>query len=293
MHDIDKSLDIDHWLNSLRVSFSETAPDLLNLFEIYAAEAKFGREFIGSDLAELKFGSKILEVGAGSLLLSCQLVREGYQVVALEPIGDGFSHFEKMRQHVLKYSKSKECAPEVLDLNAEALNVKDYFNFAFSINVMEHVNNVEAVLENVVNSLSIGAKYHFTCPNYIFPYEPHFNIPTFFSKNLTKILLYKKIYNNKKLPDPIGTWNSLNWINVIQIKRSVNRSAKQKVVFNNLILVLTFERVISDLIFAQRRSLFVRWVIVFLVHTRIHLIFRLVPSFLQPVIDCHVHKISE
>ena len=75
-------------------------------------------------------------------------------------------------------------------------------------------------LKTVGNSLVVGASYRFTCPNYLFPYEPHFNIPTLFSKQITEECLGTGYLAVTTVPDPAGTWKSLNWINVVQIKRS-------------------------------------------------------------------------
>src|SRR3546814_4374082 len=84
---------------------------------------------------------------------------------------------------------------------------------------MEHVNDVEQVIINVFNSLKENAYYDFTCPNYLFPYAPHFNIPTLFSKRLTEKVFRKHIYNNNKIPDHKDTWESLNWFSVTQISK--------------------------------------------------------------------------
>ena len=58
-------------------------PEMLSVFEIYAAEAMFGRRYISAEIDRLRPEAKILEIGAGSFLLSCQLVREGFKVTAL------------------------------------------------------------------------------------------------------------------------------------------------------------------------------------------------------------------
>ena len=174
------------------------------MFDTYAAEAIFGRQYIASDLGRLRNGARVLEIGAGSLLLGCQLVREGFEVSALEPTGAGFGHFERMRELVLREALAQGCCPRLIDLPAERLEVTGYFDFAFSVNVMEHVNDVTQVLEAVGRSLVEGAWYRFTCPNYLFPYEPHFNIPTAFSKGLTERILGRKIFASKRVPDPVG-----------------------------------------------------------------------------------------
>jgi len=283
---------IDEWLDELRSVFLEESPALLSLFDIYAGEALFGRRYIDQDLKRLPAGARVLEVGAGSLLLSCQLAQEGYQVTALEPVGAGFSHFERMRQIVLTSALSTGCCPKILNLPAEALDENACFCYAFSINVMEHVDSVERVLENVGRSLSQGAIYRFTCPNYLFPYEPHFNIPTLFSKRLTENFLRSRIYDNQTIPDPTGTWKSLNWINVFQVARLVRRLPWLTVGFNRRFFVSSLERVATDPSFASRRSGGVRRLLVALVALRIHHLFGFIPASLQPVMDCHIEKIA-
>lgn len=284
---------IESWLGVVRSQFFDATPELLALFDICAAEAAFGRRYIDSDLACVRPGGSILEVGAGSLLLSCQLMREGFDVTALEPVGEGFSHFDQMRQLVLVAAHSQGCCPNILDRPAEALDAVDRFEYVFSVNVMEHVNDVASVLEKVGKSLAVGASYRFTCPNYLFPYEPHFNIPTLFSKQLTERMLGRKIFGSRTVPDPVGTWKSLNWINVVQIKRVVRRLSGLKVTFNRSMLASTLERVALDTEFAGRRSPAMRGLVLILVRLRIHLLFRLIPAVMQPIMDCRVEKTSD
>lgn len=293
MHDLGQASSIQRWLAEVRSQFVDVAPGLLPLFNVYAAEALFGRHYIDSDLMGLHSGAKVLEVGAGSLLLGCQLMREGFDVTALEPVGDGFSHFDQMRQVVLDKARALGCCPKILELPAEYLAEVNCFDFAFSVNVMEHVNDVERVLESVGNSLKVGASYRFTCPNYLFPYEPHFNIPTLFSKQLTERLMGRKIFESQRVPDPSGTWKSLNWINVLRVGRFVRRLSGIRVTFNRAMLMSTLERVTSDPDFAARRSPSMRSFLSGLVRSRIHYLLGLVPPLLQPIIDCRMLKISD
>ena len=73
----------DSWIELLRNKLIELHPHLIDIFEIYSIEAKYGRLYIDADLSKLSPGSEVLEVGAGCMLLSCQLKREGYDVTAL------------------------------------------------------------------------------------------------------------------------------------------------------------------------------------------------------------------
>ena len=285
-------LAIEGWLSGVRDRFESRAPELLPLFEIYAAEAVFGRSFIASDLERLPSNARVLEVGAGAFLLSCQLMREGFDVTALEPTGSGFSHFDAMRRMVQEQAAELGCLPRMLDFAAEALSECECFEYAFSVNVMEHVHDVALTLEAVGRGLAMGAIYRFTCPNYLFPYEPHFNIPTLFSKRLTEVVFGRRILAYTKIPDPAGTWKSLNWINVPQVGAVVHRLRYLRISFNRRLFVSTLERIVSDPGFASRRSPAMRILIAALVRLHVHRLLQFVPAVLQPVMDCQIRRVS-
>jgi 2-polyprenyl-3-methyl-5-hydroxy-6-metoxy-1,4-benzoquinol methylase len=289
MHSENNRDSMDYWLDAVHREFKDNANDLLDLFHVYAEEAKFGRTYIDSDIDTISPGGKILEVGAGSLLLSCQLIREGFQVTSLEPIGDGFSHFDRMRNIVLKVARDFDISPIILDAKAEALTVYDYFDYAFSINVMEHVDDVQQVIERVGHSLCKNAMYRFTCPNYSFPYEPHFNIPTLFSKSLTEKVFYNKIFEHE-MSDPKGTWESLNWITVSSVKKIIKSQPLLTLKCNQSMLSIMFARINTDKEFANRRSSIVIKIIRMIVFLRLHLLFSMIPASLQPVMDCVISK---
>lgn len=281
---------IDGWLDAVAQRIARDAPDLQPLFDIYAGEARFGRRFIADELARLPAGARVLEVGAGSYLLSTQLAREGYEIIALEPVGQGFSHFRRMQEVVAGLAAEMQCMPQVMPVQAEQLDAANAHDFAFSINVMEHVGDVPAVIERVAASLRQGARYRFTCPNYAFPYEPHFNMPTLFSKSLTERWLGKRLFGNRRLDDPIGTWRSLNWITVGQIARIVRRHANLRVRFRRDLLTSTLERVVRDPQFAARRSAVMRMGIATLVRTGLHRLPAVLPASMLPIIDCEIEK---
>ncbi len=283
---------INSWLDLVRSRFLLVAPDLLTLFDTYAQEARFGRVLITEDIKKLSHGAVLLEVGAGSMLLSCQLVSEGFKVFALEPTGSGFSHFDRMRAVILQLATEKDCLPIIIDEPAESLGVKSSFDYAFSVNVMEHVEDVSKTLSNIYSGLKIGSCYRFTCPNYLFPYEPHFNMPTLFSKRLTGWFFRERIINFSNLPDPLGTWKSLNWINTFQVSRVVARIGNFNLKLSKDALYQVFERMTLDSKFAGRRSLFVRNFISVVVMLRLHVLLKLIPTFIQPVMNVCILKVK-
>jgi 2-polyprenyl-3-methyl-5-hydroxy-6-metoxy-1,4-benzoquinol methylase len=284
------NMTFEDWLSIVRVHVSDNAPELLSLLDVYLGEARFGRQFIAADLMMLSPGAAVLEVGAGSLLLSCQLVSEGFKVTALEPIGSGFSHFGRMRELVLNRAEAHGFLPRVLNQKAEELVESSCYDYAFSINVMEHVEDPALSLAKIGLSLKAGAVYRFTCPNYLFPYEPHFNIPTLFSKRLTEIFLGKYIFKTNLMPDPGGTWKSLNWIDVTIINKSIKHIPDLRVVYNRNIFFSTIERTTIDSEFAKRRSGFVGILISVILRLRLHYLFRFIPVLFQPIIDCRITR---
>ena len=223
-------------LIDLRQRVIEVDSDLEPLFNIHAGEARFGASVIESDLQHLSSGGKILEIGAGILLLSCHLSREGYAVTAVEPSGRGFSHLDRLRKIILDYATERGFAPTLFKVPAEDLDFDSEFDFAFSISVMEHVVDVDLVLRRVLSAIRMGGHYRFVCPNYLFPYEPHFNIPTLFSKALTERLFGKYIRSSQSVVDPEGTWTSLNWISVSHVRRICCKELGAEPIFNRSVL---------------------------------------------------------
>ena len=170
----------------VRRQVSAEAPEMLALLEDYFGEATFGAAIVEPHLETLPAGASILEVGAGAQLLSCALQRAGFHVTALEPLAEGFSHLDRFRRIVVGVAAENGAVPAELQIPAEELAIESRFDFAFSINVMEHVSRVDIVLHRVLRALRPECGYRFVCPNYLFPYEPHFNIPTMISKSITK-----------------------------------------------------------------------------------------------------------
>ncbi len=128
----DRLREADRLLDEIGQFISRTAPALSPLFTLWAGEAKFGRALIDRDLRRLGPGAGILEVGAGSFMLSCILQREGFRVTALEPTGGAFSHFTQLQAFVLDHAARDGMAPTVLAATGETLALEGQFDFAFS-----------------------------------------------------------------------------------------------------------------------------------------------------------------
>ena len=145
-------------------------------------------------------------------------------------------------------------------------------------------------LKNVSEAVRLGGKYRFTCPNYLFPYEPHFRIPTLFSKRLTEYVLRKFILQNKRVDDPTGVWRSLNWITVSEVIRITRGLPDITLRFNPKMFGDALVRVTSDKEFAARRSWWTRKLAKAMVSLGLHKITAYLPPHIQPVMDCILEK---
>lgn len=281
---------LEEWLSAIRERICRVAPELLRLFEDYAGEARFGRELIESYLLRLPRGADILEIGAGMLLLSCQLQNEGFKVTALEPVGDGFSHFRRLQNIVFDLATERGTAPIMRSISAEVLDYEAAFDFAFSINVMEHVSDVAVVLRRVLAAVKSGGCYFFVCPNYTFPYEPHFNLPTLGSKHLTEHFLGRLIFASTRVADAIGTWASLNWITVTQVRHICRYDLRLTPVFDRNMVLRFVQRTLHDSGFEQRRGAFIRFTMAVVEKLGIAGLIPQIPVSCQPIIACAIQR---
>jgi len=194
----------------------------------------------------LKKDMRILEVGAGLGILSAYLSKNKYNIVSIEPGAIGFEQRKSLTVLIKEYL---ECEYELLDLEVENISNENVgkFEFIYSNNVLEHTNDVSAGLLAMQDCLNDGGSMIHNCPNYSFPYEPHFNIPLvpFFPK-LTKYFLSRKILKN-------DVWISLNFITYKKVIYAA-KALKADVTFVSNFLYDTVMRLDTDANFRIRQA---------------------------------------
>jgi hypothetical protein len=84
------------------------------------------------------------------------------------------------------------------------------------------------------------------------------------SKKITKLFYQKKIIG-ANMPDPAGTWDSLNWINYIAVLSFAKKMNWKKPEFNSDRLKMSLLRACNDLEFSRRLPNFLRNSIKFIV----------------------------
>lgn len=190
--------------------------------------------------------TKILEVGGGIHLLTNYLMQY-YNVTSIEPgnYSDGYANnVDFLRESILKENKNN-----IYTTTLEKFVTNDKYDFIFSMNVVEHTNDIKNHIECCIKLLRNNSSIIFIeCPNYSFPYEPHFReffiplYPSFTFKSLKQKKLIKK-YGIKKYNNIL---NNINFnCNFNYIKKIGN------IKFVNPIEII-FKRIDEDIFFKQR-----------------------------------------
>ena len=259
-------------------------PELLDLFFTYQNEAVAARRFLENSLIELDTGAEILEIGGGILALAIQLTCEGFKVTTVEPVGEGFSDISFIMKVFSEIASREDLNFKLIEAPIEDCTFDDKFDFIFSINVMEHLRDPYSVLLQMVGTLKLGGNYRFLCPNYDFPYEPHFAKWLFLRKNKAFYLHKSKANSDKiSIEASSGLLSSLNFLTLRKLKNSVrDREVKLESNSNALYEILT--RSIHDLELKKRHQ-GLTLVAKITYSLKLHNLAKLIPSNFQPIMD--------
>ncbi|MEJ1931457.1 class I SAM-dependent methyltransferase [Nostoc sp. NIES-2111] len=189
---------------------------------------------------------RVLEVGAGIGLLAMELAARGVDIVALEPGANGFSQSALIGSALRDYVGARDLT--ILDKPASGLNPqKDgTFDLIFSVNVLEHIPDLEDNFDGMLSVLSpLGSMVH-TCPNYAVPYEPHYAMP------LVPGLPRASEWLKPELRDQ-ELWRSLNFITARRIRR-IARKRNLSVAFRPGLLHDALTRIEGDPTFLSRHQ---------------------------------------
>ena len=251
-------------------------------------EALFGFSQIEEYLNKLNKNDSVLEVGCGSgILLS--LISENFKnlnILGIEPFGQGFDVLKDLNY------LSKKNGVFIKNISYEEFETSSKFDLIYCINVFEHVEDWKYFLYKVGNLLNKNGKLIILCPNYAFPYEPHFGIPIIFNKNITYLIFQKYIKNFEKKINSHGLWNSLNFVKKYNIKRHIkNNKNFEKIIFidHQNIIDFMIMRIIKDKIFKERQKI-ISYIALFLSKLGLTKIIKIFPNYLPYMKLEFVHK---
>jgi SAM-dependent methyltransferase len=268
---------------------SEEPEDLKKLVRTYVGEALFFEALIARDLANRNGIERIVEVGAGVGLLSLLLARRGYTVTAFEPESAGFSEMRKIRDLVLRSWEGPVPKVHFVDDYLTDIHPAEFIpaDIGFAVNVIEHVPEFSRFMETCVQSVAVGKEFRFVCPNYVFPYEPHFNFFTFFTKRATWRMKQSAI-RKSQLPDPVGMWNDLSWITPRKLIR-VAKTRSMEISFSKTAIRAYIDRPLNDQTFVERKGAIGKVVLLPLSRV-LRIMLGLLPTRILPIIDVTVRR---
>ena len=265
-------------------------PEIIDPLRTYISEAKFFKNIVTPDVANLISGSYVIEVGSGIGLLSLHLASLGFEVTAFEPQSSGFNQMNAMRSLISE--NWKPSAPQV-EFREASLNqttqLEKLADYIFAINVIEHVHNFEELITHAVKAKTPEATMRIVCPNYSIPYEPHFNIPIIFTKRITKFIFGHKIHNSK-IPDSDEFWGDLSWPTQKKLKK-ILKPKGWNVEFSRDATHEYLTRVVSDSDFIVRKGRIIGSL--FKLTSVLVKIVRFVPLAYLPVIDCRISNAKQ
>ena len=222
-------------------------------FAPYIEEAMFGFSHLIKPIRSLDSNANILEVGCGSGILLSMFAEEfpEHNFTGIEPFGDGFSELKELNSAVRRMG---------VELNIEGYEqyqAQLKYDFIYCVNVFEHVDDWRHFLSWAVNNLTEGGEFVVLCPNYGFPYEPHFRIPTIVSKKLTYKVFKNYIKNYEQENQCLGLWDSLNFVKKSEVNAYCNEKSSQlNVVMWDDISIINdmIERLSKDPNFRKRQT---------------------------------------
>jgi len=212
--------------------------------EAWVAEVPLGFEAIERCLRP---GLRVLEVGAGTGLLALFLSAHGVDVVALEPVGPAWLEFDALQEAARQISPWP--LPRALRMGGEELAAEHGpFDLVFSVNVLEHVPDLDGLMRGMAAVLAPGGRMVHLCPNYAVPYEPHLGIPLLpVRPRATERCFPRRVAAQRAL------WESVNFITARRLAR-VARSHGLQAEFRPGLLADALRRLNTDPEFASRHA---------------------------------------
>jgi 2-polyprenyl-3-methyl-5-hydroxy-6-metoxy-1,4-benzoquinol methylase len=263
-------------------------PELLSLFRTYQNEALEARKLLDSSLNKIDPHAEILEVGGGILALTVQLASEGFEVTTVEPVGKGFTNIGYLINMYLRIAEQENIRFNFIESPIEKSQFQNKFDFIFSINVMEHLKDPFSVVIHLMKYLNKFGKIRFFCPNYDFPYEPHFQRWLFTRRNEAFYLPISRA--KSKLIDAsewANVYCSLNFLTLSKLDKFFS-AANIQYEYNKNTLRDLLQRAVDDAELQNRHKM-ITYGLKLVVKFRMIGLINLLPKKFWPVIDIEIY----
>jgi SAM-dependent methyltransferase len=219
--------------------------------DTYLAEAEFGYQQMVTEIRMLPAGAQVLEVGSGGgvLLLRMALEFPHLSFEGIEPMSGGFGYVTAVHELVNELENASLQPSGYEDLPREPRH-----DLIFSVNVFEHLPDWSHFLDFASEALLPGGACLILCPNYSFPYEPHFRFPVVVGKRISGWVWRRRIRRFEEENDCPGLWQSLNFVTCRAVKRKAG-ALGLAFEYRTRIITEMIERLDSDSEFASRQGM--------------------------------------
>lgn len=121
---------------------------------------------------------KILELGSGNGFFLCYALKQGLDIIGVEPSSDdGFNGRYPRIIELLGDNNIPDPKSRILNASAEKLPFPDgYFDVVISVATLEHVRDLGAAMSESLRVLKTGGMLWANVPNYNSVYEGHYNL---------------------------------------------------------------------------------------------------------------------
>ena len=255
------------------------------IYDRFVNEARFGLSRVLRTLSSFDPETvEVLEVGAGSCILSSYLASKRLHVTAVEPLGPEFGFLTDLQNRVLEFCRRNSIELKLVRSTAEKLDLPGRFDVAFTINALEHMRDPLLTIDNMYKSLKPGGVVLVHCPNYTIPFEVHFNVLLITrSKPINEWLYRSRISRYPKV------WDELNFVRSVDVHRHlVKRRANFS--FDHSVMRDLAMRMMDDPIFAERMPAVVRAMGAMLRYSGLLHTLSYVPPRFQTPMEVHIRK---
>jgi len=196
--------------------------------------------------------SSVLEIGSGTGILLNEL-KEHFPNIKFSGIDPNISGFHNLKTIINKLNKDGHNI-QVENTIVEKYSSDKKFDLIFSINVFEHVEDQVQYLLKTYKLLNKNGLNVILCPNYDFPYEPHFVIPIIINKKITKFIFNSKIKNFEIKENEKGLWDGLSFLGRKKIEK-ILRKHNYTYFLDDSIKTRMLDRLNSDKAFKKRQAI--------------------------------------
>ena len=279
---LQRQLDVDRirtWLKSQDAFTTDWAVT-------YLAESLFFAEVVRDGLPRLEAGSRVLEIGGGIGYVSRTLANLGMDVTCFEPASRGFSRMTELSALIeeawlpiapkLRWRAEPFTASKVAD---------ERFDYVFATNVLQHVPDPAGLVLDATRVLTRQGTGRFICPNYTLPFDPHFNIPTFWNKALAYRIFRRRIIDYPLQEAPCDFWDDLSFPRARPLQKVVSQGGGSTEL--SRAASLKYLERLSEPRFLERKGPAFR-ILAGRLRRPLHLGLRSAPRTLLPLIDLRV-----